>query len=118
VAHTAAAIAAGKRPRRGRLEVVIGAAECTSRVAAASTRRLRNSGRAPLRLPRRNQTDLAVSKTFCAMGERLRPRSGFMNAFNHTHWMTANADLRRHDGRDADLRAVPARIPFSLKLYW
>jgi hypothetical protein len=51
-----------------------------------------NSGRAPLRLPGRNQTDLALSKNFYPFERRLQFRADFINAFNHTQWTTVNAD--------------------------
>jgi hypothetical protein len=51
-----------------------------------------NSGRAPLRLPGRNQTDLALSKNFYPFERRLQFHADFINAFNHTQWTTVNAD--------------------------
>jgi hypothetical protein len=51
-----------------------------------------NSGRAPLRLPGRNQTDLALSKNVYPFERRLQFHADFINAFNHTQWTTVNAD--------------------------
>jgi hypothetical protein len=90
-----------------------------------------NSGRAPLRLPGRNQTDLALSKNFYPFERRLQFRADFINAFNHTQWTTVNADcsgttdvtqtcasfLNSTVGQITAARA-PREIQLSLKLYW
>ncbi len=90
-----------------------------------------NSGRAPLRLPGRNQTDLALSKNFYPYGRRVQFRSDFINAFNHTQWTTVNADCSGTTdvtqtcgsfpnstvGQITGTRN-PREIQLSLKLYW
>jgi hypothetical protein len=92
-----------------------------------------NSPRAPLRLPGRNQTDLALSKNFYPWREtRLQFRADFINAFNHTQWLNVDAacsaantvTLDRCDiggtdtfGQITSTRA-PREIQLSLKLYW
>jgi hypothetical protein len=86
-----------------------------------------------LRLPGRNQTDLALSKNFYPMdGKRLQFRADFINAFNHTQWTTVDnacsaastVTLNRCDiggtdtfGQITNTRA-PREIQLSLKLYW
>ena len=90
-----------------------------------------NSGRGPLRLPGRNQTDLALSKNFSVYEKRIQFRADFLNAFNHTQWTTVNADCS--GTTDATLNCVnfpnstvgqitgarnPREIQLSLKLYW
>lgn len=88
-----------------------------------------NSGRAPVRLPGRNQTDLALSKNFYPMSRRVQFRADFINAFNHTQWTTVNADCSgvvstastcatgTTVGQITGARN-PREIQFSLKLYW
>ena len=89
-----------------------------------------NSGRAPFRLPGRNQTDLALSKNFYPWAQRLQFRADFINAFNHTQFTTVNADCSGAPlaattcdyagntvGRITATRA-PREIQLSLKLYW
>ena len=91
-----------------------------------------NSGRAPLRLPGRNQTDLALSKNFYPMEKRVQFRADFINAFNHTQWTTVNADCSAAASVTATTCASfsgstvgqitgtrnPREIQLSLKLYW
>jgi hypothetical protein len=90
-----------------------------------------NSGRAPLRLPGRNQTDLALSKNFYPFERRLQFRADFINAFNYTQWTTVNADCSGTTDSDQTCASFPnstlgqitaARAPreiqLSLKLYW
>jgi hypothetical protein len=92
-----------------------------------------NAGRAPLRMPGRNQTDLALSKNFYPWGEtRMQFRADFINAFNHTQYSTVDAactaaatlTLNRCDvgGTDTFGQVTGARAPrevqLSLKLYW
>lgn len=89
-----------------------------------------DSPRAPLRLPGRNQTDLAMSKNFYAWGKRLQFRADAINAFNHTQFTTVNADC---SGAPASATSCaftgstvgnitgarnPREFQFSLKLYW
>jgi hypothetical protein len=88
-----------------------------------------NSGRAPLRLPGRNQTDLALSKNFYPMARRVQFRADFINAFNQTQWTTVNADCSgvvsttstcatgTTVGQITGTRN-PREIQLSLKLYW
>ncbi|OFW09711.1 MAG: hypothetical protein A3H96_01215 [Acidobacteria bacterium RIFCSPLOWO2_02_FULL_67_36] len=91
-----------------------------------------NSPRAPLRLPGRNQTDLALSKNFYVGDNRLQFRADFINAFNHTQWLGVDAacsaastvTLNRCDigGTDTFGQITstrnPREIQLSLKLYW
>jgi hypothetical protein len=91
-----------------------------------------NSPRAPLRLPGRNQTDLALSKNFYPGSSRLQFRADFINAFNHTQWLavdaacsaTSTVTLNRCDigGTDTFGQITSTRNPrevqLSLKLYW
>jgi hypothetical protein len=90
-----------------------------------------DSPRAPLRLPGRNQTDLALSKNFYPWGDtRLQFRADAINAFNHTQFTTVNADCSGAPatatscafsgstvGNITGVRA-PREFQFSLKLYW
>jgi hypothetical protein len=92
-----------------------------------------DSGRAPFRLPGRNQTDLALSKNFYVMkGKRLQFRADLINAFNHTQFLgvdnacsAANTvTLNRCDiggtdtfGQVTSTRA-PREVQLSLKVYW
>jgi hypothetical protein len=90
-----------------------------------------NSGRAMLRLPGRDQTDLALSKNFYPMSKRVQFRADFINAFNHTQWTTVNADCSGTTdvtqtcasfsgstvGQITGTRN-PREIQLSLKLYW
>jgi hypothetical protein len=91
------------------------------------------AGRAPLRLPGRNQTDIALSKNFYPWGDtRLQFRADLINAFNHTQFSGVDAactaattlTLNRCDvgGTDTFGQVTAARAPrevqFSLKLYW
>ncbi len=86
-----------------------------------------NSGRAPFRLPGRNQTDLALSKNFYPMEKRLQFRVDFINAFNHTQWTTVDnacqtslivcAGQADTFGQITGTRN-PRELQFSLKLYW
>jgi len=90
-----------------------------------------NSGRAMLRLPGRNQTDLALSKNFYISDNRMQFRADFINAFNHTQWTTVNADCSTPV--DATLTCAnfanstvgqitgarnPREIQLSFKLFW
>jgi hypothetical protein len=90
-----------------------------------------NSGRAMLRLPGRNQTDLALSKNFYVSEKRLQFRADFINAFNHTQWTTVNADCSTPVDATATCANFsgstvgqitgtrnPREIQLSLKLYW
>ena len=90
-----------------------------------------NSGRGPVRLPGRNQTDLALSKNFYVMAKRIQFRSDFINAFNHTQWTTVNADCSGTTDVTQTCASFPdsivgqitgtrnpREIQFSLKLYW
>jgi Carboxypeptidase regulatory-like domain len=91
-----------------------------------------NSGRAPLRLPGRNQTDLALSKNFYLMdGKRIQFRADFLNAFNHTQWTTVNADCSGTTDITQTCTSFPnstvgqitgtrnpREIQLSLKLFW
>ena len=92
-----------------------------------------NSPRAPLRLPGRNQTDLALSKNFYPWeGGRVQFRADLINAFNHTQFSAVDAacsaattvTLNRCDigGTDTFGQVTGARAPreiqFSLKLFW
>jgi hypothetical protein len=86
-----------------------------------------------LRLPGRDQTDLALSKNFYPMSKRVQFRADFINAFNHTQWTTVDnacsaastVTLNRCDnisatdtfGQITGTRN-PREIQFSLKLYW
>jgi hypothetical protein len=86
----------------------------------------------PIRLPGRNQTDLALSKNFYPMARRLQFRADFINAFNHTQWLAVNnacsaaatVTLNRCDigGTDTFGQITSARaareIQLSLKLFW
>jgi len=90
-----------------------------------------NSPRAPLRLPGRNQTDLALSKNFYPWETgRVQFRADFINAFNHTQFTTVNADCSGAPaaattcayanspvGTITGVRA-PREIQLSLKLFW
>jgi hypothetical protein len=89
-----------------------------------------DSPRAPLRLPGRNQTDLALSKNFYGWGKRVQFRADAINAFNHTQFTTVNADCSGAPatatscafpgstvGNITGVRA-PREFQFSLKLYW
>jgi len=90
-----------------------------------------NSGRAPVRLPGRNQTDLALSKNFYVSQTRLQFRTDFINAFNHTQWTTVNADCSGTTDVTQTCASFPnstvgqitgtrnpRELQFSLKLYW
>jgi hypothetical protein len=91
-----------------------------------------DSPRAPMRLPGRNQTDLALSKNFYPFERRLQFRADFINAFNHTQWTTVDAacsaattvTLNRCDIGGTDTfgqitgTRLPREIQLSLKLYW
>jgi hypothetical protein len=86
-----------------------------------------NSGRAPFRLPGRNQTDLALSKNFYPMEKRLQFRVDFINAFNHTQWTTVDnacqTSLTVCAGQADTFGQItgtrnPRELQFSLKLYW
>jgi hypothetical protein len=92
-----------------------------------------DSPRAPMRMPGRNQTDLALSKNFYPWGDsRLQFRADLINAFNHTQFSGVDAacsaattlTLNRCDigGTDTFGQVTAARAPrevqFSLKLYW
>ena len=92
-----------------------------------------NAGRAPLRMPGRNQTDLALSKNFYPWRQtRVQFRADLINAFNHTQFSAVDAacsaaatlTLNRCDvgGTDTFGQVTAARAPrevqFSLKLYW
>ena len=85
-----------------------------------------------LRLPGRNQTDLALSKNFYPFAKRLQFRADFINAFNHTQWLAvdnactaaATVSLNRCDiggsdtfGQITSTRAA-REIQLSLKLFW
>ena len=89
-----------------------------------------DSPRAPLRLPGRNQTDLAMSKNFYVYGKRIQFRADAINAFNHTQFSSVNADCSGAPttatscafsgstvGQITGTRA-PREFQFSLKLYW
>ena len=89
-----------------------------------------DSPRAPMRLPGRNQTDLAMSKNFYPWGKRVQFRADAINAFNHTQFTTVNADCSGAPaaatncaftnstvGRITGARA-PRELQFSLKLFW
>ncbi len=90
-----------------------------------------DSPRAPLRLPGRNQTDLALSKNFYFSSTgRIQFRADMINAFNHTQFTTVNADCSGAPagaatcaytnspvGTITGVRA-PREIQLSLKLYW
>ena len=85
-----------------------------------------------IRLPGRNQTDLALSKNFYPRARRLQFRADFINAFNHTQWLAvdnacsaaATVSLNRCDtgGTDTFGQITSARaareIQLSLKLFW
>jgi hypothetical protein len=86
-----------------------------------------------MRLPGRNQTDLALSKNFYVFNEkRIQFRADFINAFNHTQWLGVDAacsaastvTLNRCDVGGTDTfgqitsTRLPREIQFSLKLYW
>jgi hypothetical protein len=92
-----------------------------------------NSPRAPMRLPGRNQTDLALSKNFYPWDSgRVQFRADFINAFNQLQFSTVDAacaaagtvTLNRCDigGTDTFGQVTGARLPreiqFSLKLFW
>jgi hypothetical protein len=92
-----------------------------------------NSPRSPMRLPGRNQTDLALSKNFYFLtNKRLQFRADAINAFNHTQFTTVNADCSGAPGTATTTTcafsgstvgqitgARAAReIQLSLKLYW
>jgi Carboxypeptidase regulatory-like domain len=90
-----------------------------------------NSGRAMLRLPGRNQTDLALSKNFYPMSKRVQFRADFINAFNHTQWTTVNADCSTPTDPTVTCASFanstvgqitgtrnPREVQLSLKLYW
>ena len=89
-----------------------------------------DSPRAPIRLPGRNQTDLALSKNFYAWTKRIQFRADAINAFNQTQFTTVNADCSGAPvaatncaftgstvGQITGTRA-PREFQFSLKLYW
>ncbi len=89
-----------------------------------------DSPRAPIRLPGRNQTDLAFSKNFYGWGKRLQFRADAINAFNQTQFTTVNADCSGAPvaaancafanstvGQITGTRA-PREFQFSLKLFW
>jgi hypothetical protein len=85
-----------------------------------------------LRLPGRNQTDLALSKNFYPMDKRIQFRADFINAFNHTQFLgvdnacsaASTLTLNRCDigGTDTFGQVTSTRLPreiqFSLKLFW
>ena len=58
--------------------------------AAGGRHRTATPAARSLRLPGRNQTDLALSKNFYPMSKRLQFRADFINAFNHTQWTTVD----------------------------
>jgi hypothetical protein len=85
-----------------------------------------------LRLPGRNQTDLALSKNFYPLEKRLQFRADFINAFNHTQWLAVDngcsaastvtqnrCDIGGDDtfGQITSTR-LPREIQLSLKLFW
>ncbi|HVL66421.1 MAG TPA: carboxypeptidase regulatory-like domain-containing protein [Vicinamibacterales bacterium] len=89
-----------------------------------------NSPRAPLRLPGRNQTDLAMSKNFYPWAKRVQFRADAINVFNHTQFTSVNADCSGAPatatscafsgstvGNITGARA-PREFQFSVKLYW
>jgi hypothetical protein len=89
-----------------------------------------DSPRSPIRLPGREQTDLAASKNFYAWGKRVQFRADMLNAFNHTQFTTVNADCSGAPatatncayagstvGQITGTRA-PREMQFSVKLYW
>ena len=89
-----------------------------------------NSPRAPIRLPGRNQTDLAFSKNFYPWSKRVQFRADAINAFNHTQFSAVNADCSGAPvaavncafsgstvGQITGARA-PREFQFSLKLFW
>ena len=89
-----------------------------------------DSPRAPIRLPGRNQTDLALSKNFYIMTKRIQFRADAINAFNHTQFTTVNADCSGAPvtatncafsgstvGQITGTRA-PREFQFSVKLFW
>jgi hypothetical protein len=86
-----------------------------------------NSKRAILRLPGRNQTDLAFSKNFYASDMRFQFRADMINAFNHTQWLAVDhaCGASLHScvvagdtvGQITSTR-LPREVQLSLKLYW
>jgi len=89
-----------------------------------------DSPRAPIRLPGRNQTDLALSKNFYPWSKRVQFRVDAINAFNHTQFSSVNADCSGAPvaaancafsgstvGQITGTRA-PREFQFSLKLFW
>ncbi len=89
-----------------------------------------NSPRSPMRLPGRNQTDLAASKNFYPWDKRIQFRADMLNAFNHTQFTTVNADCSgalatattcaypgSTVGQITGTR-LPREIQLSLKLFW
>ncbi len=87
------------------------------------------SGRAPFRLPGRNQTDLALSKNFYGFGKRIQFRADAINAFNHTQWLAVNNECTTAATASQSVCAnplfgqitstrLPREIQLSLKLYW
>jgi hypothetical protein len=101
-----------------------------SAYAPAAVGQYGNSPRAPIRLPGRNQTDLALSKNFYAWGKRVQFRADAINAFNQTQFSAVNADCSGAPtsatscafpgstvGNITATRA-PREMQFSLKLYW
>jgi hypothetical protein len=91
-----------------------------------------STGRAPFRLPGRNQTDFSLSKNFYGWGKRIQFRADAINAFNHTQWLAvdnacsaaATITQNRCDIGGADTfgqitsTRLPREIQASLKLYW
>jgi hypothetical protein len=101
-----------------------------SAYAPANVGEYGNSPRAPIRLPGRNQTDLAMSKNFYVVGKRIQFRADAINAFNHTQFTSVNADCSgapvtatscAYSGSTVG-NITGARNPrefqFSVKLYW
>ena len=101
-----------------------------SAFAPAAVGQYGNSPRSPIRLPGRNQTDIALSKNFYGWGKRIQFRADAINAFNHTQFSSVNADCSGAPatatscaftgstvGRLTGTRA-PREMQFSLKLYW
>ena len=89
-----------------------------------------DSPRAPIRLPGRNQTDLALSKNFYPFSKRIQFRADAINAFNHTQFSAVNADCSGAPAAAANCAfagstvgqitgtRAPREFQFSLKLYW
>ena len=79
-----------------------------------------NSGRAPLRLPGRNQTDLALSKNFYPLtGKRLQFRADAFNLLNTPQFGFPNANIGSPTaGRITTTIADNRSLQFALKLDW